>query len=300
MKSNNEEIAIVDIGSNSVRLFIFSIRDDKAEQITAMKFFCGLGKDLGTTGFLNPDAVNLTQEALAKFRQEIAKYSITHEIVIGTAALREAKDAADFLQSAKERSGFDIRVISGEEEARLAALAILSSHRHAYGIVADFGGGSLELAKVGEGQILSKVSLKLGAHYLSVTESGKNLIDAQLNDVLNKMPEFFQPANLYIIGGSWRSLAKAYLKDRGENSSDIDDRSLDVQKIKDFCLIIGKKEPVELIEAYSMEAPRAQLMDVSALMLEKIIAILQPAQVKVSKAGIRDGLVYDYILSRRH
>ncbi|PZP56432.1 MAG: hypothetical protein DI586_03625 [Micavibrio aeruginosavorus] len=299
MKNKDENIAIVDIGSNSVRLFIFSIEEDRAEQISAMKFFCGLGKDLGTTGLLHPEAIIATHEALAKFRHEISQYSIRTELVIGTAALREAKDATSFIQDAKKRSGFDIRIVAGEEEARLAALAILSGDRQASGVVADFGGGSLELAKLGSGKILSKVSLKLGAHYLKSFPDRNQIIDSKLQQTLLDYPEFSEPENLYVIGGSWRSLAKAYLQDAGRDISNLDKENFG-KEITGFCRKIEKMSPADLIERYAMEMPRAQLMDVSAIMLEKIITILRPEQIRVSAAGIRDGLAYDYILSQRH
>ncbi len=299
MRNKSEKIAIIDIGSNSVRLFIFSIENEKAEQVSAMKFFCGLGKALGTTGMLDPRAVIAAHEALQKFREEINRHAVSAELVIGTAALREAKDACDFIDAARIKSGFAIRIITGEEEARLAALAILSSHRHASGIVADFGGGSLELAKIGEGRVLTKISLRLGAHYLKAMDKTDELIELELRQVLKQYPEFDNPENLYIIGGSWRSLAKAYLHDNGENDLEIESHILNSDRILQFCRQIAVENPEALIFQYGMETPRAQLMDVSALMLEKIIDVLRPEQVKVSKAGIRDGLAYEYILSRR-
>lgn len=293
-----EKIAIIDIGSNSVRLFLFQIVGQAIEQVSAMKSFCGLGKDLGTTGNLNPEAVELTRQSLRSFREEIDKYHIKSEIVIGTAALREATDTARFLEDVKADSGFDIKVISGDEEARLAALAILSIDPVATGVVADFGGGSLELARIGNGKIAQKISLKLGAHYLKARKDRSGFIDQEFRALLSSSVEFTTVDNLYIIGGSWRSLIKAWLQDQGLNEVVLEGFTFEGSQIIPFCRSLQAMEPQELIVRYDMEPARAKLMDVSALMLEKIIINLSPEKVKVSMAGIRDGLAYDYMQTR--
>ena len=295
MRNDSDKIAIIDIGSNSVRLFIFQITDGKAEQIFAEKAFCGLGKDLGLTARLNSEAIGLTHKALNSYRQEIDKNQVRSEIVIGTAALREAGDAAEFLVDVKARYGFDIKIISGDEEAHLAALAVLAANDKASGVVADFGGGSLELAKISDGKIFQKVSLKLGAHYLKASDNRAQFIDREFSSLLADIPEFSQPDNLYIIGGSWRSLAKAWLQSENMTRETVEGFTFQGDAILSFCRILQDMEPTELIERYNMEPARARLMDVSALMLEKIIVNLEPENVKVSTAGIRDGLAYEYI-----
>lgn len=299
MKNSPEDIAIIDIGSNSVRLFIFKIVDAVAQQVSSMKFFSGLGKDLGTTGKLNPVAVRDTLAHLSSFRTQIQKYNIRSEMVIGTAALREAKDASEFIEKAFQKTGFRIKIIEGEEEARLAALAILSTNQNASGVVADFGGGSLELALIGDGNIKKKVSLKLGAHYLKALTDRQAGILQKLGDALMLNPEFIHPETLYIIGGSWRSLAKAWLQDQGNTHQSLEGFSFIGSEITQFCENLQTMEPVQLIERYHMEAPRAELMDVSALMLEKLISELKPKKVQISTTGIRDGLAYDYILNHK-
>lgn len=299
MRNDANHIAIIDIGSNSVRLFIFKLEAGKAEQLFASKYFCGLGKDLGTTGNLNPEAVDLTIGYLKEFREEIKKHNVHTELVIGTAALREAKDAKDFLDRAYQTSGFRIKIIEGEEEARLAALAILSTDRQATGIVADFGGGSLELAEIGNGRIEKKVSLRLGAHYLKSLPDAAADIDKTLRNMLVDNPEMQNPQTLYVIGGSWRSLAKAWLQDAGRENEKLEGLAFLPMEILPFCLSMNSKQPDELIEKYGMEAPRADIMDVSALMLSRLLAVLTPENVKISTSGIRDGLAYDYILTRQ-
>lgn len=299
MKNDAENIAIIDIGSNSVRLFIFKIEEGRATQVSALKHFCGLGKDLGTTGKLNPEAVALTLEYLKIFRHEIQKYAVHTELVIGTAALREAKDSAEFLDQVNKTSGFHIKIIEGEEEARLAALAILSTDRTATGLVADFGGGSLELAKIGHGKIEKKISLRLGAHYLKALTDREAGIDRELGRMIEAHQEIENPQTLYIIGGSWRSLAKAWLQDKGQKNPVLEGFTFKADAIMDFCRTLPLKKPQELVNRYKIETPRAELMDVSALMLSRMIAVLKPREIRVSTAGIRDGLAYDYILTRQ-
>lgn len=293
MRNNQDKIAVVDIGSNSVRLFVFQIEGRNISQIAAEKFFCGLGRDLGTTGKLNPESVRRTFEALQSFREELKKHDIKSEIVIGTAALREAQDAANFLSDVKTRTGFDIRIINGEEEARLAALGVLYHNPQASGIVADFGGGSLELAKIEDGTSHEKISLKLGAHYLKAMQD-EDAVDSILDKALAKFPVFKKPETVYLIGGSWRSLAKAYL-----GHDYVEGVKLDCEKMIDFCLMLEKMKPTDVMINYLMEIQRAEIMDVSALMLRKLIENLSPQAIEVSIAGIRDGIAYDYMINQR-
>jgi len=295
MKNDAHSLAVIDIGSNSVRLFIFEIVDGKAIPTIVRKSFSGLGADLGVTGKLSPHAVAETHKRLDDFRLEINKFEIDEEIVIGTAALREAVDAEKFIQDVKRRSGFNIRIIDGEEEADYAALAILSTAQNAKGVVADFGGGSLELAYIESGQIIKKISLRLGAHYLKSNQNREEKI-ARYFETLPRNPDYFHhAARLYIIGGAWRSLVKARFRDKGIENPVLEGASFPKDEIIDFCRVLQKLTPQELIERFDMEVPRSKLMDVSALMLEKLVKELQPEQIVVSTAGIRDGVVYDYI-----
>lgn len=296
MKNNAEKIAVIDIGSNSVRLFIFQLSNGKPAPVTSQKFFCGLGKDLGTTGLLNAQSVALTHDALASFQKEISRHDIAHKIVVATAALREAKDADIFIRDVKNRSGFEIKVIDGEEEARLAALAVVAKGGNIDGVVADFGGGSLELASITGGDINHKTSLKLGAHYLKALGDKRQGIASILGQAVTASPDFVNRPSLYIIGGSWRSLAKALLEETGQPVENLEIIPFKPELLKSFCADLQKMEPAELIARYHMEEPRAALMDVAALMLECLIETLSPSEVWVSKAGIRDGLVHDYIL----
>lgn len=292
MKSNPDKIAVIDIGSNSVRLFVFAIAQGKIEQLAAEKFFCGLGRDLGITGKLNADSIALTLDALHGFRRELARHDINREIVIGTAALREAKDANEFIDRVKSETEFHIQIIEGEEEARLAALGILSQRPGAVGVVADFGGGSLELARIGRGEVHEKISLKLGAHYLKAMGKDESEIERKLNAALGRQPVFGNPSRLFLIGGSWRSLAKACL-----GHDEVEGVHFDGTEIIQFCRGLEAEPPSRLMDVYGMERQRAEIMDVSALMLRKLIEILNPASIEISTAGIRDGIAYDYMLN---
>ncbi len=297
MRNSTDKIAVIDIGSNSVRLFVFEITGKRAKQVLAEKVFCGLGRDLATTGKLNPESVALTHESLKSFRDILAQHDIANTYVIGTAALREASDSAEFVSDVEKNTGFKIKIIDGEEEARLAAMAILFHLPMANGVVADFGGGSLELAKIANGVVEKKLSLRLGAHYLKALQDQEAEITRRLEEAFTQNPAFFGADNLYVIGGSWRSLIKAWLSENGDGTVEIDGLSFDGADIVPFCAQLQNREPKELISRYHMEEPRARLMDVSALMLRKLIAAIDPGEVQVSAAGIRDGIIYDHIFN---
>lgn len=289
--ATGSKLAVIDIGSNSVRLFIFSVDGASAVQVFNDKHFCGLGRDLGTTGRLNPEAADLTLEKLRSFRVQLDAYEVSETKVIGTAALREAADAAQFLMRVKAETGFDIEIIDGEQEAVYAAKGIFFHKPDADGVVADFGGGSLELAQICKGSIGYKTSLNLGAHYLHGNENADALIDRDMA----AHPELANARILFITGGAWRSLAKAWLQERGESDRPLDSFQFDGAGLIGFCRKMEETPAETLINDYSIEPPRAELMAASALMLRKLVEKLQPGNIAVSLSGIRDGVVYELI-----
>src|SRR4051812_48484836 len=158
---NREPIAIVDIGSNSIRLVVFSGAPRIPSIIFNEKVLAGLGQGLGETGRLSDEAQARALAALRRFRLLIDQMEVRSPRILATAAVRDASNGEDFLKAVRAM-GFKPRVIGGEQEAMLAAEGVLSGTPEADGIIGDLGGGSLELAEVASGSVLGGVSLPLG------------------------------------------------------------------------------------------------------------------------------------------
>ena len=146
-------VAVVDIGSNSVRLVVYESMTRSLVSIFNEKTLCGLGREVQTTGLLAPDAVAKALTSLRRFRAlcRIMKVGSVH--AIATAACRDATNGPDFIARAERICGVPIEILSGPREAKLSAFGVISGVHKPDGIVGDLGGGSLELIDVRGNQI---------------------------------------------------------------------------------------------------------------------------------------------------
>ena len=141
-------IAIIDIGSNSVRLVIYEGLSRTPTPIFNEKVLCGLGRAILTTGLLPVDGMERAYEALKRFRVLCDIMSVSDLFVFATAAARDAKNGAEFVSKCREITKTDILLLSGKREAELSAMGVISGFWKPQGLVGDLGGGSLELIDV--------------------------------------------------------------------------------------------------------------------------------------------------------
>src|SRR5580698_1735273 len=141
-------IAVVDIGSNSVRLVVYEGLTRSPTELFNEKALCGLGREVQTTRLLAADAVQHALATLKRFRALCHTMGVKKIYAIATAACRDAKNGRAFIKLAERTIGADIEVLSGAQEAELTALGVISGVHRADGVVGDLGRGSLELVDV--------------------------------------------------------------------------------------------------------------------------------------------------------
>ena len=146
------DVAVVDVGSNSVRLVLYRIEGRAIWTVFNEKVLAGLGRDMTQTGALAPDGVRAALGALRRFRAVLEAVRPAEVFTAATAAVREARDRTAFLQRVRAETGFDLRVLTGEEEAWFSALGVIAGEPGAAGVVGDLGGSSLELIKLSDGK----------------------------------------------------------------------------------------------------------------------------------------------------
>jgi len=154
--------AIIDLGSNSIRMLIYDNILNSQIPVFNEKAVCQLGKNLDRTGKLDPKGVEFALTVLKRFKQILSNLKVKKYKAIGTAALREATDAKEFITKAQKIIKKKIIVLSGNKEAENSALGVVIGFQKVNGVVADLGGGSLELARVEKNIIHEKISLPLG------------------------------------------------------------------------------------------------------------------------------------------
>ena len=158
-----QDVAVIDIGSNSVRLVLYRLEGQAVWPLYNEKVLAGLGRDLAATGRLSPDGMVAAMKALRRFTAVLEGVRPAQVLTAATAAVRDAEDGPQFCERIAAETGLIVRVLSGEDEARFAALGVVSGAPGADGVSADMGGASLELTRLDKGRIGDGVTLPLGA-----------------------------------------------------------------------------------------------------------------------------------------
>ncbi len=293
-----EKFAVIDIGSNTVRLVVYESMRRAPYVIFNEKILCGLGRGLSETGMMQNEAMDIVVENLKRFHLMLAKMDVKSYRVVATSAVREAKNGPEFAERIKNECQLDVSVISGEEEARLSGLGVLCALPRAKGIMGDLGGGSLELAQLsGEGSVARKVSFAIGPlKYLSLDgktiSSPKEDIDKAL-DLLDWKKEH-KNENFYAVGGSWRALAKIHIVENGYALNNVHHYTIDRNEALALTERISKMHTVEL-KRYRVyiSSRRLKVLSLSAYILNRMIKKLKSKRLVISGYGLREGLLYE-------
>src|SRR5690242_9854410 len=126
-------IAVIDIGSNSLRLVVFDGAVRAPIALFNEKVLCGLGRGLGKTGRLNPDAIGSALDTLKRFVALVRAIGVARLDVIATAAVRDASDGRSFVAEVTRQCGVAVRILDGAGEGRLSALGVVTGIPNADG-----------------------------------------------------------------------------------------------------------------------------------------------------------------------
>jgi exopolyphosphatase / guanosine-5'-triphosphate,3'-diphosphate pyrophosphatase len=284
-----EPVAIVDIGSNSVRLVVYSGAPRIPSVIFNEKVLAGLGQDVGETGRLREDAQARALSALKRFALLIGQMDVRNVRVLATAAARDASNGEAFLDEVRAL-GFDPRVISGREEGILAGEGVLSGIPEADGIVGDLGGGSLELADISGGKIGKSISLPLGVLRIGAPNARTAAwLQAELRKALasSGLGRRGKGRPFYMVGGSWRALARLDIIATGHPLAITHQYRMSPGRPAELVKQIEELDRADPKSIRMLSASRIPTLILSALADE-----IQPSELIVSSFGIREGWLY--------
>lgn len=214
------DVAAIDIGSNSVRLVLYRLEGRAIWTVFNEKVLAGLGRDLASTGRLSVEGAAQALTALKRFAAVIEGVQPAHTFVAATAAVREAEDGRDFCDRVAAETGLRIRVLSGEEEARYAALGVLAGIPHADGVVGDLGGSSLELVRLTKGEVGRGATLPLGPFALTDASGfDADRLRGTIADRLGTAGDF-KADTLYAVGGALAHAGPGAYGDHGLSAAD--------------------------------------------------------------------------------
>jgi exopolyphosphatase / guanosine-5'-triphosphate,3'-diphosphate pyrophosphatase len=293
--------AIVDIGSNSVRLVVYDQLSRAPLPRFNEKSLCRLGDGLAQTGAIAESGFRLTVAAVRRFRAIADAMGVTRIDATATEAIRRASNGPALAAAIAAESGLAVRILSGAEEARFATLGVISGFFRPIGTVGDMGGGSLEVAEALDDRVGDRwVSMPLGALPVEAMladglAEAKRRVDAMLQESL--APALGKPV-FYPVGGGWRALAKAHMEAVDAPVKVVHGYTLATEEARKFAKSLSRLTPDKLAATPGVAERRARTLPAAALVLDRVLKRLAPERVVFSALGLREGLLYSQLSER--
>jgi exopolyphosphatase / guanosine-5'-triphosphate,3'-diphosphate pyrophosphatase len=288
-------VAVVDIGSNSVRLVVYDGLRRSPTPVFNEKILCGLGKGVAITGKLADGGIARALSALRRFRALAKQIGVKQVFAVATAAAREASNGQDFIDKAEDAIGVGINILTGKEEARFAALGVIAGIPEAEGIVGDLGGGSLELIDVSEGKLRDGITLPIGPLRLIDMSGGsipraKEIIDEYLDKT--HILENLTDRTFYAVGGTWRNLARLHMAQNKYPLHVLHHYSMTREQASGVADLVSGLSSSSLKDVREVSRSRSDTLPYGALVLERLLAKSKAKDVVASVYGVREGLLY--------
>jgi exopolyphosphatase/guanosine-5'-triphosphate,3'-diphosphate pyrophosphatase len=285
-------VGIIDIGSNSVRFVAYGGSERVPSVLFNEKLMAALGRGVARDGKLSDAAMGRTLEALARFRQLAKEMKLKRLHTVATAAVRDASNGKAFLKQIAEL-GLKPRVVSGDEEAELAGLGVISAIPDANGIVADLGGGSLELIGVARGAVGEGVTLPLGVFRLgSGPDGGAIARTIRTGTKDGRLKDAARGHGLYLVGGSFRALALLDMKIMGHPLPIIHHHRIHPERLPELRAALERMDFDQLKAHTRISSARIPTLPAVVTLLETMMNVLGPRKTYVSAFGLREGLLY--------
>jgi exopolyphosphatase/guanosine-5'-triphosphate,3'-diphosphate pyrophosphatase len=284
---------VVDLGSNSVRLVVYEGHTRNPMPIFNEKAVLRLGRGLQTTGRLNEEGMQLALTVMHRYHAVARAMGARPFEVLATAAVRDADNGAVFVEALRDRMpGVPIHILSGTEEAAYSADGMLCGIPSADGVLADIGGGSLEVVRLVDGTRGPSQTLRLGVIRLAERSGGDPVrARAIAEEDLQAVPWLSQAAgsDLYLVGGAWRALARIHMAQTAYPLNMVHHYTIGREEARDLTGLISTA-PRKLLERLP-GAPRRRIDDLpfAAVALRRLLRVSGVRRVIFSASGLREG-----------
>lgn len=297
-------IAAIDVGSNSIREIIADVRPDGSiEVVDELKAHPRLGKGLDASGSLSMESMDQAIDALTRMAT-LAKQFGAHRIeAVATSAVRDAENSEMFLARVKQATGLKLRVLKGEDEARLCFRSALAHFELGSGraVVIDIGGGSLEVALSADGVVDRLTSLPLGA--LRLTEKFqpdspgrlarlRKYVRKQIKPVLKGSD--WRGARVIGSGGTFTNLAGLHLHRQGIFSAkSVQGTSIPRAEVEHILDWVAAMDDDERRATPGLNPDRADIIVAGLAVIAEVLTRVDARELIVSRYGIREGLLLE-------
>jgi exopolyphosphatase / guanosine-5'-triphosphate,3'-diphosphate pyrophosphatase len=289
--------AVIDIGSNTVRLVVYAGYPRAPMPVYNEKSRVALGSCLAGDGVIDDATMAKALAAIGRFELLARSMKVDRLRVVATAATREAKNGRALVEGAK-KLGIRIDVLDGDTEASASGLGVISDKPDADGYVGDLGGGSLELIRISKGKLGSRISLPLGTlrHRVLKDKSPKQIEQMLRQDIVAALEgEFLIEKGLpfYLIGGSWRSVARLHMHQSGYPLTILSNYEMPPDAPQQMLPLVGDAAALAAIGIVS--ASRIPALPGATALLAGIVRLFEPSKLVTSIYGLREGLLFDQL-----
>ncbi|WP_420393194.1 Ppx/GppA family phosphatase [Acuticoccus sp.] len=291
-----EGIAVIDVGSNSVRLVIYERASRAPTVMFNEKVLAALGEGLAENGRLGEEAMGRALFAVRRFMALVQAAEVAQVTILATAAARVATNGNDFIGELEAISQLKVRVLTGPQEAQMAAAGVLCGFWRPDGIVGDLGGGSLELIDVSDAGLGTGESRPLGTLRLRGDAKGSVSRGAGLARNALEGSEALQRLAgraFYAVGGTWRSIVKLHMAVTDYPISIMHQYAVPGPQMMDFCDEVLRVGLDTMDKGGVVAKGRRALVPWGAVVLRTLIDLGRPATVVASGLGVREGTIYD-------
>jgi len=293
---NTAERAIIDIGSNTVRMVVYGGTMRAPVVLLNEKVTPQLGREIATSGRLAEDSIAMAMRGLRRFALLLKDLGVSDVETVATSASREASNGPEFLEQVRAL-GFEPRLLTGEEEAKVSAYGVIGAFPGVEGIVADLGGGSLELVRIVDGASEGATSFPMGTlrlrEYRDEDDHGVVQMRQRLGQRL-KHGGWGKPveAPLYLVGGTWRAMAVYAIQMRQFPLTDPHALELDRKQVLALARMLSHEDQQALRRMPRLSSMRAAILPDAAVLMQTLLHTLRPEQIIFSSWGLREGLLY--------
>jgi len=282
--------AIVDIGSNSIRLVVYGGPARVPAVLFNEKVMAGLGRDLPATGAIGADALDRGRAALARYAAVAREMGAGSVRTVATAAVRDASNGQVLIDHAAD-AGLTVETLTGEQEAMAAGMGVLSGIPDADGVVGDLGGGSLELVEVRGGRLGERTSLPLGTLRLAAMGQG---LERRVGQALREAGWTGRGRGrpFYLVGGSWRALVKLDIAQSGYPLPVINHYRMKPAAVAAHAARLPQATKQEIRDRAGLSSGRAGALADAARLLAVVLDRLNCSETVASAYGLREGLLF--------
>ena len=303
------KIAVIDIGTNSMRFMISKIQRNKVVKSYKTLKTTRIGKGINRNGEISPEALERNFSALKDFKEQGEKEGAREIIVFGTSALRDARNAGEFICMVQRKLGLSIEVLSGEQEAQIGfqgAIEGISGNV----LVIDIGGGSTEFIYGNRDRgILAMTSLNLGA--LRMTESYIHndpikkeellALKERIKEMVRGLsPQFYRDNSVIGIGGTITTLSAIKQNMKEYDSKKIHHSKLSIEDVRDVLKRLKALNLEQRKKVWGLQASRADIIIAGIVILEGIMEILEIRELMVSERDNLEGMLYHYLGKKKY